>query len=139
MAAHPGSDRRSSCIESGPSQVKLIRDSAGAWYLLGFRGDPGGDPNGPDFVDVYGVRFHPIAITTRLFSVHVFFRPGDTSFTSTSTHHVERSGRLLLSSSFTGGPKTRDPATPATSHASTNALQPNRPRCPRHVGPCLGG
>jgi len=32
--------------------------------------------------------------------VHIFFRPGDTSFTSTGTHHVEPSGRLLLSSSY---------------------------------------
>lgn len=25
---------------TGASQVKLIRDSTGSWYLLGFRGDP---------------------------------------------------------------------------------------------------
>ncbi len=67
---------------------------------LGFRGDPDGDPNGPDFVDVYGVRFHPFAITPLLFSVHVIFKPGDTSFTSTGTHHVDPSGRLLPSSSY---------------------------------------
>jgi hypothetical protein len=64
---------------TGASQVKLIRDSTGSWYLLGFRGDPEGDPNGPDFADVYGVRFRPFAITPRLLSVHIFFRPGDTS------------------------------------------------------------
>ena len=85
---------------TGASQVKLIRDSTGSWYLLGFHGDPDGDPNGPDFADVYGVRFRPFAITPRLLSVHIFFRPGDTSFTSTGTHHVEPSGRLLLSSSY---------------------------------------
>ena len=68
---------------TGASQVKLIRDSTGSWYLLGFPGDPDGDPNGPDYADVYGVRFRPFAITPRLLSVHIFFRPGDTSFTST--------------------------------------------------------
>jgi len=85
---------------TGASQVKLIRDSTGSWYLLGFRGDPDGDPNGPDYADIYGVRFRPFAITPRLLSVHIFLRPGDTSFTSTGTHHVEPSGRLLLSSSY---------------------------------------
>jgi hypothetical protein len=84
----------------GASQVKLVRDGEGAWYLLGFRSDPGDDPHGTDFVDVYGVRFHPFAITPLLYSVHVTFRPGDTGFASTGTHHVEPSGRLLLSSSY---------------------------------------
>jgi hypothetical protein len=84
----------------GASQIKLVRDSEGEWHLLGFRGDPDGDPNGTDFADVYGVRFHPFAITPLLFSVHIIFRPGDTSFTSTGTHHVDPSGRLLLSSSY---------------------------------------
>ena len=84
----------------GASQVKLIRDGEGAWYLLGFRSDPGDDPHGTDFVDVYGVRFNPFAITPLLDSVHVTFKPGDTGFASTGTHHVDPSGRLLLSSSF---------------------------------------
>lgn len=84
----------------GASQVKLVRDGQGEWYLLGFRGDPDGDPNGSDFVDVYGVRFRPFSITPLLFSVHIFLKPGDTSFTNTGTHHVEPSGRLLLSSSY---------------------------------------
>lgn len=85
---------------SGASQVKLVRDSEGAWYLLGFRSHPDDDPNGTDFVDVYGVRFSPFAITPLLYSVHVIFKPGDTGFASTGTHHVEPSGRLLLSSSY---------------------------------------
>jgi len=84
----------------GASQVKLVRDGEEAWYLLGFRSDPDDDPNGTDFVDVYGVRFDPFAITPLLFSVHVIFKPGDTGFASTGTHHVEPSGRLLLSSSY---------------------------------------
>ena len=62
----------------GASQVKLVRDGEGAWYLLGFRSDPDDDPNGTDFADVYGVRFNPFAITPLLFSVHVILKPGDT-------------------------------------------------------------
>jgi hypothetical protein len=84
----------------GASQVKLVRDASGVWSLLGFRGDPDGDPNRPDYVDVYGVSFRPFVITPLQFSVHMIFRPGDTSFTNTGTHHVEPSGRLLLSSSY---------------------------------------
>jgi hypothetical protein len=84
----------------GASQVKLVRDGEGAWYLLGFRSDPDDDPNGTDFADVYGVTFNPFAITPLLFSVHVILEPGDTGFASTGTHHVESSGRLLLSSSY---------------------------------------
>jgi hypothetical protein len=49
---------------------------------------------------VYGVRFNPFAITPLLFSVHVILKPGDTGFASTGTHHVESSGRLLLSSCY---------------------------------------
>jgi hypothetical protein len=81
----------------GPSQTKLIRSTAGKWYLLAFRG---ADERADDFVDVYGVRFSPFAISYLLYSVHVFFRPGDTGFVSTGTHYVEESGRLLLSSSY---------------------------------------
>ncbi len=84
----------------GASQVKLARDGEGAWYLLGFRGDPNDDPQGTDFVDVYGARFNPFAITPLLYSVQVTFKPGDTGFASTGTHHVEPSGPLLLSSSY---------------------------------------
>jgi hypothetical protein len=82
------------------SQNKLIRDSDGEWYLLGFRSDASDDPHGTDYVDVYGVTFAPFCITPLLFSVHVSFKPGDTGFASTGTHHVEPSGRLLISSSY---------------------------------------
>ena len=44
--------------------------------------------------------FEPFSISYRLFSTHITFKPGDTSFASTGTHHVERSGRLLLASSY---------------------------------------
>jgi len=84
----------------GASQIKLVRDSDALWHLLGFRSNPEDDPTGTDFVDVYGVRFNPFAITPLLYSVHVIFKPGDTGFASTGTHHVEPSGRLLLSSSY---------------------------------------
>ena len=84
----------------GACQTKLVRDATGAWYLLGFRSDPTDDPNGTDYVDVYGVRFSPFSISHLLFSVQVFFKPGDTGFASTGTHYVEPSGRLLLWSSY---------------------------------------
>jgi hypothetical protein len=84
----------------GASQNKLIRDATGQWYLLGFRSDPTDDPNGTDYIDVYGVSFSPFMISHLLFSVHVSFPAGDTGFASTGTHYVERSGRLLLSSSY---------------------------------------
>jgi hypothetical protein len=84
----------------GQSQVKLIRDSVGQWFLLGFRSDPTDDPNGDDYVDVYGVEFAPFSISPLIFSTHVFFPSGDTGFANTGTHFVEPSGRLLLSSSY---------------------------------------
>jgi hypothetical protein len=87
-------------VTGGPSQVKLIRDGSGNWYLLTFRSDPSDDEHGADYVDVYGVRFAPFCISYLLYSVHIFFRPGDTGFANTGTHYVEASGRLLVSSSY---------------------------------------
>jgi hypothetical protein len=84
----------------GPCQNKLILDVTGQWYLLGFRSVPNDDPHGTDYVDVYGVRFSPFMISHRLFSVHISFKAGDTGFANTGTHYVERSGRLLVSSSY---------------------------------------
>jgi hypothetical protein len=83
-----------------PSQVKLVRDASGCWYLLAFRSDEDDDPNGDDYVDVYAVTFSPFSISPRLYSVHIYLKPGDTGFASTGTHYVERSGRLLVSSSY---------------------------------------
>ena len=105
---------------TGASQVKLIRDSTGSWYLLGFHGDPDGDPNGPDFADVYGVRFRPFAITPRLLSVHIFFRPGTPASPVPAPTTWSRQD-ACSSARPTGGPTTKDPVTPATSHASMNA------------------
>lgn len=84
----------------GACQVKLIRDSLGRWYLLGFRSDPSDDPNGTDYVDVYRIQFSPFAISPRLYSKHIAFPSGDTGFANTGTHYVEPTGRLLLSSSY---------------------------------------
>ncbi len=84
----------------GPSQNKLIRDATGQWFLLAFRSEPPDKENGTDYVDVYGVRFSPFMISYRLFKVHISFKPGDTGFASTGTHYVEKSGRLLVSSSY---------------------------------------
>jgi hypothetical protein len=87
-------------LTDGPSQCKLVRDADDDWYLLAYRSDPEGDKNGDDLVDVHGVTFEPFSISYRLFTVHITFRPGDTGFASTGTHHVETSGRLLLASSY---------------------------------------
>jgi hypothetical protein len=87
-------------VIGGACQNKLVRDSTGTWYLLAFRSDPDDDPNGTDYIDVYGIGFAPFMISRRLHSVHVSFRAGDTGFANTGTHHVEKSGRLLVSSSY---------------------------------------
>jgi hypothetical protein len=87
-------------VSGGPSQVKLIRDSTGHWYLLAFVSEPNDDPNGDDYIDVYPVTFSPFSIAPRLSHTHIFFPSGDTGFASTGTHYVEKSGRLLVSSSY---------------------------------------
>ena len=81
-------------------QVKLVRDATGNWFLLGYRSDPSSDEHGADYVDVYGVRFEPFGIGPLILSQHVTFPAGDTGFANTGTHHVEPSGRLLVSSSY---------------------------------------
>jgi hypothetical protein len=87
-------------VPAGTTQTKLVRDATGEWYLLGYRGDPADDTGATDYVDVYGVTFEPFSISYRQSSVHIIFKPGATSFATTGTHHVEPSGRLLLSSSY---------------------------------------
>jgi hypothetical protein len=82
------------------SQIKLIQQADGSWFLLGFRGDPPDETEGIDYVDVYSVAFNPFNISDRQESVHIYFRKGDTSFANTGTHYVENSGRLLISSSY---------------------------------------
>jgi hypothetical protein len=85
---------------TGASQVKLVRDAEEKWFLLAFHSNPPDNPKGTDYVDLYGVEFEPFAISSLLDTVHVSFKPGDTGFASTGTHHVEKSGRLLLLSSY---------------------------------------
>ena len=87
-------------VSSDAQQIKLIKDASGQWFLLAFRGEPPGDSGGVDYVDVHRVTFSPFSISAHPFTLHVSFKPGDTSFASTGTHYVERSGRLLISSSY---------------------------------------
>jgi hypothetical protein len=87
-------------VIGGACQTKLVRDSTGSWFLLGYRSVPDDDPNGTDYVDVFGVRFDPFVISSKLAQVHISFPAGDTGFASTGTHYVEKSGRLLISSSY---------------------------------------
>jgi hypothetical protein len=86
----------------GPSQVKLVRDFQDNWFLLAYRSVPSDSPNGKDYVDVYQVQFVPnFSISPNsIMSVHITFKPGSTGFASTGTHYVEKSGRLLISSSY---------------------------------------
>ena len=108
---------------TGASQVKLVRDSEDKWFLLAFHSDPPDNPNGTDYVDLYGVRFEPFAISYRLDTVHLTFKPGDTGFASTGTRHVE-AVRPAARSSSTAGPRTSCQAERATSAEWTS--------CPRH-------
>jgi hypothetical protein len=87
-------------VNSDASQVKLIRDSTGQWYLLGFRSVPPDQTEGTDYIDTYLVNFAQFSITPEGQPSHVIFAAGDTGFCSTGTHYVEPAGRLLVSSSY---------------------------------------
>ena len=87
-------------VNSDASQVKLIKDSTGQWYLLGFRSHPPDQTEGTDYIDTYAVNFTPFSITPVGQPSHVIFAAGDTGFCSTGTHYVEPSGRLLVSTSY---------------------------------------
>jgi len=97
-------------VIGGASQTKLVRDADGNWFLLGFRSVPNDDPNGTDYVDVFGVRFDPFIISTKLAQIHISFPAGDTGFANSGTHYVEKSGRLLISSSY----RWSEPLVPGT-------------------------
>jgi hypothetical protein len=85
----------------GPCQTKLVRDGNGEWFLLAYRSEDNDDQYGRDYVDVFGVRFDPFVISYRLRKpVHVYLAAGETGFANTGTHHVDASGRLLVSSSY---------------------------------------
>ncbi len=88
-------------VSNSPSQVKLVHDSTGAWFLLAYRSSDEGDPNSDDYIDIYNVHFNPFSISSSPISgTHIYLPHGDTSFTNTGTHYVESSGRLLVSSSY---------------------------------------
>jgi hypothetical protein len=87
-------------VIGGACQTKLVRDSSRNWFLLGYRSDPSDDPNGTDYVDVFGVRFDPFVISSKIEQVHISFPAGDTGFANSGTHYVEKTGRLLISSSY---------------------------------------
>jgi hypothetical protein len=86
-------------VVGSPCQTKLVRDPWG-WWLLAFRADPPDSEQGTDYVDLYRVTLDPFTIWERQSRVQIGFRAGDTGFASTGTHHVEASGRLLISSSY---------------------------------------
>lgn len=96
----PGAEFYPFPTANSPSQVKLARDSTGAWFLLQFGGLPEGDTHGNDYIDIYPISFAPFLISPILKRVQVDFAPGDTGFTSTGTHYVEPGGQILVSSSY---------------------------------------
>jgi hypothetical protein len=85
---------------NGASQVKLVRDTTGSWFLLGFRSHEDDDPHGDDYIDVYDVNLATFTISPQPRSTHMFLLSGDTGFASTGTCYVDRDGRLLVSSSY---------------------------------------
>lgn len=87
-------------VSKDASQVHLIRDVSGKFFLLAFRGDPPENEDATDFVDVHEVEFSPFSIKPRRDSIHIFFPSGRTSFANTGTHYVDKTGRLLISSSY---------------------------------------
>lgn len=86
-------------VASRASQVHLVTDSTGQHFLLAYRASKD-DETGDDFVDVHPVSFEPFTVSPAIASVHIFLRPGKTSFANTGTHYVDRKGRLLISSSY---------------------------------------
>lgn len=83
-----------------PCQVKLVRDVTKKWYLLAFRCDPDDYETGTDYIDYREIQFDPFRLGDIIGSVHIYLLPGNTSFASTGTCYVEKTGRLLVSSSF---------------------------------------
>jgi hypothetical protein len=81
------------------SQAQLIRESGGAWFVLAYDSDDT-DGQGNDFI-----RYRPIQLGDNVTLgdetdfVHIILPPGETSFTNTGTHYVDRHGRMLISSS----------------------------------------
>ena len=87
-------------VSKDASQVHLVRDVSGKFFLLAFRGDPPDKEDATDFIDIHEVEFSPFSIKPKLDSIHIFLPEGKTSFASTGTHYVDNAGRLLISSSY---------------------------------------
>ena len=93
------------------SQVQLIRDSTGKWYVLVYTGT-GDDGQGDDYVYVRDITFDgdvvalgdgpggppPPSGETGLYK-HIILPAGETSFINTGGHYVDRDGQLLMFSS----------------------------------------
>lgn len=85
------------------SQVKLVRDANAVWFLLVFWGDKKGKTNSADHVSAHPISLDDkkvVTVGSEWKKVHLLFPGGDTSFVSTGTHLVERSGRLLVSTTY---------------------------------------
>jgi hypothetical protein len=89
-------------VDAHSSQVHLVTDSTGQHFLLAYRASKGDDEYNDDFVDIHPITlFDPFMVGPAMQPpVHIFLRPGKTSFASTGTHYVDPSGRLLISSSY---------------------------------------
>jgi hypothetical protein len=87
-------------IDTDASQVKLVRDSQGEIFLLGFRSNPPDTTDATDYIDAYPVSSSPFQIGALLSTTHVTFPAGDTSFASTGTHLVDAAGRIMVSCSY---------------------------------------
>jgi hypothetical protein len=87
-------------VDSRASQVDLVTDSTGQHFLLAYRASTDDDETGDDLVDIHPISFKPVSVGPATRAIHIFLRPGHTSFASTGTHHVDRQGRLLISSSY---------------------------------------
>jgi hypothetical protein len=86
-------------VSESACQVHLLRDGADRWSLLAFRSEPPDEEFARNFVDVHAVEFTPFSVSPALATVEILLHPR-VSFASTGTHYVERSGRLLISSSY---------------------------------------
>jgi hypothetical protein len=78
-----------------------MTDLGGTHFVVAFRSMTdieSGDAE--DVLDLHRLSFPPLSVSQFPTINHIAFRPGDTSFENTGTLYVERSGRLLVSSSY---------------------------------------
>jgi hypothetical protein len=72
-------------VDSRASQVDLVTDSTGQHFLLAYRASTDDDETPDDFVDIHPISFKPVTVGPATATVHIFLRPGKTSFASTGT------------------------------------------------------